>query len=978
MFLNKERIMVFTRENAREFKNTPVSKIKEVFADKLFGEVCATPLNIESDFVVGACGMEFYAPVSDYILNTPRLSCYISSFGAANHLFAFDGGKVRHFTDDGEKALTENMEKALLCVYETVMKSGGYIGSEGEHVIDLKGNKIGTHFDVNLLIGNRIGFDSPLLTTPKGALDSLGRGSFRAGAARQVTATRYSLTPEYNGEPVNRQFYIVENGAQIFYSADVKTNIKSAVCRHFRNYTEISYETECGLKITRTLFILPHAEGMPDATEAQRVEIENLTARERSLKVVFTGMFGLASPESAMNDIIYASVIWESGVIKADGKTIAVSPNAHPTSHRKNKRFALLLTDKGETLDGYTANYIDFIGNGSIEKPQRVACLACVPVTKVVSFYAMEKAVTVKAGEKRSLDSYTGYVFSGDCTDKVLFDSIYTLVEKYKNPAALGKTLDDIKSFGKKYAGFLKLETGDRDLDTYVNNNLPFQVYYQSYVSRSFAWTQKAYREIGFREIQDMYASLYYIIGMGEYKLAREMLGEWIKNVYEMGYANHNFYERGKEPGMCSDDGLWLAQAVYRYVSLTGDTDFLLSEFPVAASEEKRTLFDTLLATVNYSGRISVGAHGLPLLDKSDWNDCLKLDNDWIDGVEKEKRYKAQLEKGGKYGDRFISDYSESVMNAFLLKIAYDEIAEMARSIGKTETASELENDCAILCENIEKYCWKGDFYARALLGGNRAGGYTYLGAGGDGLSSDPAINGSYFLNSFSWSILSDVASEEHIKVMLDKVNQYLVCSAGVKLCSPCDLGKLATGNASDAYFPGDRENGGTFKHAAMMAASAALRAAKKVESEELAKSLAEFAYFALDSVFPYKTLIHPYKTKGNPRFCTQYNNSITGENIGPMLSGTASWLNLSVMELLGFGLSGEDLVFSPVLPFDNEKSDYTVNNGGTVFRVHIEKPLGFARVGKDAKMTFDGVPFDGHIKRPDDGKTHEINIILK
>ena len=191
--------MVFTRENAREFKNAPMAKLQAVFGDRLFGDACATPTDTEALHVVGACGMEFYAPVSDYILNTPGLFCYIASFGAANHLFAFDGGNVRHYTDDGEKLLPEDTAQALISVYETVMKSGGTIGSEGEHIIDLKGNKIGTHYDVNLLIGNRIGFEYPMLTTPKGALDSLGRGSFRAGAARQVTATRYSLTPEYNG-----------------------------------------------------------------------------------------------------------------------------------------------------------------------------------------------------------------------------------------------------------------------------------------------------------------------------------------------------------------------------------------------------------------------------------------------------------------------------------------------------------------------------------------------------------------------------------------------------------------------------------------------------------------------------------------------------------------------------------------------------------------------------------------------------------
>ena len=121
----------------------------------------------------------------------------------------------------------------------------------------------------------------------------------------------------------------------------------------------------------------------------------------------------------------------------------------------------------------------------------------------------------------------------------------------------------------------------------------------------------------------------------------------------------------------------------------------------------------------------------------------------------------------------------------------------------------------------------------------------------------------------------------------------------------------------------------------------------------------------------------HPYFTKGNPRFCTQYNNVTTGENIGPMLSGTASWLNLTLMEMLGIGYDGEDMVFSPVLEADKTDVSYTVTNGDTVLNVNIKKPLGFARVSEKSTFTFDGVAFDGRIKRPADGKTHEIKIVL-
>ncbi len=968
--------MNFTRVNARTVLGAAEKKLEELFGDKLVGSYSASFLSADESSVFGAAGLPFAAPIAVKALNTSAVSWYLENLQAKSHLIVY-GDVIRHYTEFGEIPLPARVATALREIYTDVCESAGKLDENGDHILNLKQNKIGTHFDANLLIGNRIGFDSPLLTTPKGAIDSLGRGSFRGTAARQVTSTRYTLIPEQNGEPCNRQFYVVEKGEQIFYSADVKRNVKSAICRHSNNYTEITYETKCGLRITRTMLILPQEAGMPEAVEAQHVEIENLTDEDRKFKIVFTGMLALASPESLMNDTIYASVTWESSLLRKDGKVIAVAPNPYPQYLKVMKRFAVVLAD-GEPMDEYTANYMDFIGNGTLERPQNVAQLACAPVTKIVPFYAVSKKLTLPANGKTSADHFVGMVITRGGKDDVLDELLFNLVEKYKNPNAAVDALSKVKEFSARYASFLKVRSDDKPFDAYVNNNLPFQVYYQSYVSRSFAWTQKAYREIGFREIQDMFASLYYIIGMGENQLAREMLSNWISNVHEMGYANHNFYHVGKEPGMCSDDGLWLIQAVFRYVSLTGDIEFLHQEFPIAGSDKKRSLLDTMLAIVTYSGEISVGAHGLPLLDKADWNDCLKLDDNWIDGPAKEKLYKEQLEADGTpYGTAFKNELSESVMNAFLLKIAYGHLIDMAKLLNDVQLAEATTALSAKLEENIQKHCWKDDYFARALVGGDREGGYTYLGAGGDGLSSDETIDGTYYLNSFSWSVLADVATDDQIRKMLEMTKKYLVTDAGIKLCTPADLGKLSNNNASGSYFPGDRENGGIFKHAAMMAASAFLKASKKVADKALAKELADLAFFAMDTIYPYKTMEHPYFTKGNPRFCTQYNNSTTGENIGPMLSGTASWLNLTLMEMLGISYSGDNMIFSPILPDDMTEIAYTLTTGETTIDVTIQKEKGFARTSESSSYTFDGVPCTATIARPNDGKAHTLVIKL-
>ena len=963
--------MNLTREKARDRKPDIKETIKNIFgsrAEKL------TDAIMSRGHMLGVCGLPFYAPICMMLENDALISQYLCGFEGKDNLFVFDGKAAAHFTSEGEVSLPDEISGRLAEIRRLAESAGGLLGKDGEHIIDLKAPKIGCHYDINLLIGNRTDFPDPMMTTPKSALDSLGRGSFRAGAAKQVLASRFTLNPEENGDPANRQFYIFENGRQIFYSANVRENVKTAICRHMRNRSVIEYETGCGLKITRTIFILPQEEGMPEAVEAQIINIENISGKERKLKIVASGCFGLCSPESTMNDIIYASVTWEGGIIKDGDTPVFVCPSPNPKYLAPQKRFATLISG-GECFDEYCTSYSEFIGAGSLEHPLGAAKLSSAQARKIVPFFAMGKTVVVGSGKSAELLSLVGMMTVRGGDDEPFIASLGRLLEKYRKSGEAEKALASQNAFFEAFCSYIKLSSGDDRFDAYTGENLPFQVCYQSFVSRSFAWTQKAFREIGFREIQDLEAALYYFVAMGKKELVREMLTAWACNVYEMGYANHNFYETGKEPGVCSDDQLWLSQAVYRYVMLTGDTDYLLKEVETAEGTSRRTVFDTLLKTVEYSGKISVGKHGLPLMDRGDWNDCLRLDLDFIDGPEKERRYKAQLkEKGQSYGAPLENDLSESVMNAFLLKIAYDEVKELADMLGKTDIALSLGKDSAALAERIQHHCWKNGFFVRAMIGGGRGAGY--LGSAGDGLSADESIDGTYYLNSFSWSVLSGTATEEQIKSMLEKVNRYLRTGAGLKLCTPAALEKLKAGNSAVNYFPGDRENGGVFKHANMMAAVAMLKAAKTVKDENLASALASLAFETLNFILPYKTMENPFVLCGNPRFCTQYNNSETHENIGPMLSGTASWLALTLFEMLGIEYTEKGISLSPVIFPEKTEMSYTVKTQRRTLEITVKKPLGFARVNDDTVCTLDGAPSALTFPRNLTGK-HKITISM-
>ncbi|MBQ2606027.1 MAG: glycosyl transferase, partial [Clostridiales bacterium] len=537
--------MGYRGEKAREVQLTAAELLAQKFSGKVEfkGGVSAQYVAFGTKpVVIGVTGLKFDSPLVSVMAGDDRLYNAFSTLAAKNKSVCIVAGEepVIYVELDGEIEVLEAGDKILGAISELIKESelwGGRLTGSGELICDPSSPAPGPHYYTNMFLGNRIGFDRPLQSTPKSCVDRLGGGSFRAHADTQVLATRWDYLPEENGFPANRQFYLVENGKKIFWSgAAIAEGLESVRTVHSQNRTVITYDLDCGLKVKRTIFIVPQHEGLPLATEAQMIEIQNDGHDDKDLRIVATGMFGTRETHALSEDVIFTTVVQQSEVFyNEDGELRAVSFNPNPKWTKNNIRFATLIahTDDGAVYpDEYCARYGDFVGSGSLENPEFIAPLACRASRKGPGFFALSAPFTVKAGGTVRVDSFT--CLSSDAVNKDFVVEQTPAVEMeavcdyYSDPAKLEADLEAVIDFTKQYASYMQIAGDDKDFSAYVNNNLPFQVFYQTFVSRSLDWTQKGYREIGFREIQDIYASMYYFAGMGKTSFIKEMLAGWI------------------------------------------------------------------------------------------------------------------------------------------------------------------------------------------------------------------------------------------------------------------------------------------------------------------------------------------------------------------------------------------------------------------------------------------------------------------
>ncbi len=259
--------------------------------------------------------------------------------------------------------------------------------------------------------------------------------------------------------------------------------------------------------------------------------------------------------------------------------------------------------------------------------------------------------------------------------------TVQPIIARYLDPEQVEKAFVALREYWDCLLAKFSVRTPDVHTDRMVNIWNAYQVMITFNLSRSASYFESGIgRGMGFRDSNQDLLGFVHLAP----ERARERILDLAATQLPSGGAYHQYQpltKRGNDGvgGDFNDDPLWLVLAVTAYVKETGDwaiLDELLPYDNLAGSEEP--LLGHLQRSVQYT-LDRLGPHGLPLIGRADWNDCLNL-NCFSDSPG--QSFQTTTNKEGKV--------AESVFIAGLFVLACKEMAELTRKRKEEKLASFL------------------------------------------------------------------------------------------------------------------------------------------------------------------------------------------------------------------------------------------------------------------------------------------------
>jgi cellobiose phosphorylase len=513
---------------------------------------------------------------------------------------------------------------------------------------------------------------------------------------RRLTRYRYNNVP---GDTGGRYLYLRDDATGEYWSPSwqpTRTPLDEYECRHGLSYTTIR-SARSGIA-AKTDYFVPRGENL----EVWRVAVTNDRAVPAELSLFSSVEFALWD---AQDDATNFQRNYSTGEVEVVDGVIY-----HKTEYRERRdHFAYFACS--EPLAGFETQREAFLGpyRGfhepvGVERGELTNSIA----HGWSPHGAHHVRLTLEPGETREVIFLLGYWDNPrdakfEAAGVINKASVRPVIGRWRDPRAVRDAFADLKAYWDGLLGVLHVDTPD----THSNRMVSIWNAYQCLVTFNLSRSVSSYetgisRGMGFRDsCQDL---------LGAVQLAPERSRERILDLaatqFASGGAYHQYQPLTKTGNDAigsgfNDDPLWLVLGVAAYLKETGDTTVLDERVPFSDAGDA-TLYGHLERSVQYT-LDRIGPHGLPLIGRADWNDCLNLN--CFSDTPGESFQTTENQPGG---------VAESVFIAGLFTLAAKELAAIAALTGRAAEADAYRADAEKMTAVTAEHGWDGDWFLRA------------------------------------------------------------------------------------------------------------------------------------------------------------------------------------------------------------------------------------------------------------------------
>ncbi len=524
------------------------------------------------------------------------------------------------------------------------------------------------------------------------------------------------------------------------------------------------------------------------------------------------------------------------------------------------------------------------------------------------------------------------------------------VIARYLDPGVAEAAFAALGARWADWLGALQIETGIADLDRMINTWNAYQCMVTFNLSRSASLFESGIgRGMGFRDsTQDLLGFVHMVP-----ERARERILDIAATQLPTGGAYHQYQpltKRGNDAvgSGFNDDPAWLVLGVAAYVRETGDLAILEEPVPydnLPGSE--RPLADHLRRAIDYTLE-RLGPHGLPLIGRADWNDCLNLN--CFSATPGESFQTTQNREGG---------VAESVFIAGLFVLAAGELASLADARDDGVEAARLRAAATAMVGAVNAHGWDGAWFRRA---------YDFF---GEPIGSAANDEGQIFIEPQGMCVMAGIGLDDgRAATALASVRERLATEHGIVLVQPAfSAYQLRLGEIS-SYPPGYKENAGIFCHTNPWVMIAEVLAGNPEGALDYYLRINPSAREAISDVHRCEPYVYAQMIAG----CDAPTH---GEAKNSWLTGTAAWNYVAATQwLVGVRPELGGLRVDPRLPAASTPVRVTRRFRGATYRITVhpgvESGGGPSRV---VRLVVDGVPIDGSLAPLPAPGVHEIEV---